>query len=275
MGQADRSFGEIHFGGAELGNRARTRRLVKVAEALVRHPGGTLPHKIKDPAALQAMYRLMQRPEVTHASVLATHQAETLQRIEQHVGPLLVICDATELDYSGLTSLEQLGQIGNGNRRGYICQNVLIVDPQQRQVVGLANQILHTRAKAPQGESADAIRRRESRESRLWPAGTKPLPADPKLIVVCDRGGDTFEELEHEARSGRQFVIRSRLNRKVLDGHAGHDAKKNLHALARQAKSAGSYQVEVATTSQRAGRTATVQFSWVAVRLLPPRQPRG
>ena len=56
MSQAERSFGEIHFGGAELGNQARTRRLVKVAEALVRHPGGTLPHKIKDPAALQAMF---------------------------------------------------------------------------------------------------------------------------------------------------------------------------------------------------------------------------
>ena len=73
-----RSFGEIHFGKAKLGNTARTRRLVKVADALVRHPGGTLPLKMNDPAALHAMYRLMQRPEVTHATVLAAHQAETL-----------------------------------------------------------------------------------------------------------------------------------------------------------------------------------------------------
>lgn len=275
MCATERSFGEIHFGGAELGNKARTRRLIKVAEALVKHPGGTLPHKLNDPAALRAMYRLMQRREVTHASVLAAHQAETFRRIEQHPGPLLAISDATELDYSGLASLEELGQIGNGGRRGYICQNVLIVDPQQRQVIGLANQILHTRVEAPPNETKAERRCRESRESRLWPAGTRPLPADPKLIVVCDRGGDTFEELEHEAKSGRRFVVRSSQDRKVLRGHTGDGAKQDLHALGRKAKAAGSYDVEVAATTQRPGRTATVQFSFVAVRLVPSPQPRG
>jgi len=270
-----RSFGEIHFGKAKLGNTARTRRLVKVADALVRHPGGTLPHKMNDPAALHAMYRLMQRPEVTHATVLAAHQAETLDRIEQHSGPLLAICDATELDYSGLASLPQLGQIGNGGARGYICHNVLIVDPAQRQAIGLANQILHTRVKAPAGETKKETRRRESRESRLWPEGTRPLPDDPKLIVVCDRGGDTLEEMEHEATSKRGFVIRSRHDRKALAEHTGDGAKNKLHTLAREAKVAGRYEVEVAATSQRPGRTATVQFSFRAVRLVPPKQPRG
>jgi len=275
MSQTERSFGEIHFGGAELGNKARTRRLVKVADTLMQHPGGTLPHKLNDPAALRATYRLMQRREVTHASVLAAHQAETFHRIEEHPGPLLAISDATELDYSGLHSLEELGQIGNGSGRGYICQNVLIVDPQQRQVIGLANQILHTRVEAPPGETKDHRRRRASRESRLWPEGTRPLPADPKLVVVSDRGGDTLEELEHEAHSGRRFVVRSGKDRKVLCGHTGRGAKKNLYALVRQATATGSYEVEVAATSQRPGRKATVQFSFVAVRLVPPKQPRG
>src|SRR5438874_5687651 len=117
MCQTEQSFGEVHFGAAELGNKARTRRLVQVADALVRHPGGTLPHKLNDPAALQAMYRLMQRPEVTHESVLAAHQADTVRRIEEHNGPLLALSDAVELDYSGLHSLASLGQIGNGGQR--------------------------------------------------------------------------------------------------------------------------------------------------------------
>jgi hypothetical protein len=110
----------------------------------------------------------------------------------------------------------------------------------------------------------------------MWPEGTKPLPANPKLLVVCDRSGDTFEELEHEALSGRQFVVRSGQDRKVLaghtglPGHAGHGAKKKLYALVRAAKAAGSYKVEVVATSQRPGRTATVQFSFVVVRLVPP-----
>ena len=275
MSQMERSFGEVHFGAAQLGNKARTRRLVQVADALMRRPGGTLPQKLNDPAALQAMYRLMQRSEVTHASVLAAHQAETFRQIEEHSGPLLAISDATELDYSGLHSLADLGQIGNGGGRGYICQNLLIVDPKQPRVVGLGNQILHTRVEAPPGETRQERRQRQSRESRLWPQATQPLPNTPKLVVVCDRGGDTFEELEHEARCDRRFVIRSTKDRKVLLGHTGRGAKKNLYAVARQAKSVGSYEVEVAATHQRPARTATVRFSFVAVRLVPPKQPRG
>jgi hypothetical protein len=275
MSQKERSFGESHFGGAELGNKARTRRLVKAADALARHPGGTLPHKINNPMDLQALYRLMQRPEVTHASVFAAHQAETFRQIDEHEGPLLAISDATELDYSGLTTMTDLGQIGNGSRRGYICQNLLIVDPQQRQALGLANQILHKRVKAPPGETKEEIRRRDSRESRLWPEATKPLPSDRKLIVVCDRGGDTFEQLEHEAKSGRRFVIRSSKDRKVLVGHMPGGAKKKLYDLARSAKAAGQYTVEVAATADRPARKATMHYSFVAVRLIPPKQPRG
>jgi hypothetical protein len=276
MSETERSFGEMHFGAAELGNKARTRRLIMLADSLTRHPGGTLPHKIKDPAALRAAYRLMERQEVTHASVSAAHQAETKRVIEEHQGPLLAVSDATELDYSGLQSLEKLGHIGNGGRRGYICHNVLIVDPKARQALGLANQVLHTRAKTPPQETRDQGRSRKSRESRLWVKATEPLPGDRKLIVVADRGADTFEELENESKSGRRFVIRSAKDRNVLEGHVGNDqGKKKLHALARQAKAGGSYALELAATMDRAARKATLQYSFIAVRLLPPKAPRG
>ncbi|HTM53043.1 MAG TPA: IS4 family transposase [Pirellulales bacterium] len=274
MSQAERSFGEIHFGRAELGNKARTKRLVQVADALTRHPGGTLPQKINDPMALQAMYRLMNRPEVTHASVLAAHQLETQQRIAAHAGPLLAICDATELDYSGLDSLEELGQIGNGTCRGYVCHNVLIVDPATRSVLGLANQILHTRVAAPQETRKEAAAR-ESRESRLWLQGTEPLPGDPKLITVFDRGGDTFEALEHEAHSGRRFVIRSTHNRQVLAEHTGQARQQPLRQLVRKTKAVGSFELEVPAQDGPPARTAKLQYSYTALRVLPPRNKRG
>src|SRR4029079_15804947 len=139
--------------------------------------------------AREASYRLMNRAEVTHAAVLAPHRSETLRRIAAHPGPLLIICDGTELDYTSITSLKRLGKIGTGQtHRGYICQNCLAVDPQTRQVIGLVNQILHIRAEAPAGETKEQIRQRQSRESRLWPDGTRELPSDSRLIVVCDRG---------------------------------------------------------------------------------------
>ena len=272
----ERSFGDVHFGAAQLGNKARTRRLTKLATQLTQHPGGTLPQKLRDPAALQAAYRLMNREEVTHATVLAPHRAETLHRMAGHAGPLLVVCDGTELDYTTITSLEHLGQIGNGEtRRGYICQNCLVVDPRTRQVIGLVNQILHIRAVAPAGETKEQVRRRSSRESRLWPDGTCDLPGDPRLIVVCDRGGDTFEELEHEHRSGRRLVIRARHNRRVLSGHVGPSRRQYLESTLRRQRAAGRFTLPVAATAGRPARSAELSVSFVAIRLLPPKQPRG
>jgi hypothetical protein len=277
MLEMERSFGEVHFGGAELGNKARTRRLVMLADQLTQHPSGTLPQKLRDPAALQATYRLMSRVEVTHAAVLSPHREETLRRIQEHAGPLLVICDGTELDYTTITSLQNLGQIGNGEcgRRGYICQNCLVVDPQTRQAIGLVNQILHVRAEAPCGETKEQSRQRKSRESRLWPEGTRDLPGDRRLVVVCDRGGDTFEELEHEQVSGRRFAIRSRYNRRVLTSHEGPGRKQFLESTLRRQPTMGTFTLQVTASASRPARAAKLNVSFVAVRLVPPKQKRG
>jgi len=272
----EQSFGEIHFGAAQLGNQARTRRLSKLATQLAEHPGGTLPHKLRDPAALEATYRLMSRAEVTHASVLASHRAETLRRIASHAGPVLIICDGTELDYTRITSLQRLGQIGgDSGHRGYICQNCLAVDPDSRQALGLVHQILHTRATVRQGETKAHSRDRLSRESRLWPDGTRDLPEDSRLIVICDRGGDTFEELEHECRSRRRLVIRSQHNRRIWLGHDDPSPQQYLHSTLRRQAAAGSFTLNVAAAAGRPARQARLSVSFLGVRIVAPKQPRG
>jgi Transposase DNA-binding len=60
-------FGWDHFGAADLGHKKRNECLVRVANALMRHPEGTLPDKLQSPADYQAMIRLANRPEVSPA----------------------------------------------------------------------------------------------------------------------------------------------------------------------------------------------------------------
>ena len=43
------TFGETHFGKADLGDRRRTRRLVHSANRIARYPGGTLPKNFESP----------------------------------------------------------------------------------------------------------------------------------------------------------------------------------------------------------------------------------
>ena len=270
------SFGEVNFGAAELGDRRRTKRLVKLADQLSRHPGGSLPDKLKSPADLRALYRLCDCDEVTHEAILAPHRAVTLARVQDHGGTLLVIHDATELDYTSRKSLKDLGQIGNGRGRGYICHNSLVLDPQGGGTVfGLANQILHRRATVPEKETKDRRRRRKSRESRLWMEGTKVLPAEWRLVDVCDRGADTFEFLEHEAHSGRRFVVRSAHSRAILIGHGDEDQSFHLHAYARSLPTLGMRQFTIRAQDGQPARKVKLAVSGAPIRVKAPHAKHG
>src|SRR3982074_1981666 len=192
------TLGEANFAEAQLGDIRRARRLVSLADALRRHPGGSLPNKLPSPRNLKALYRLCSRREVTHHTVLAPHRART-QRLWVDHDTVLILHDSTELDYSKRKSLGDLGDIGGpGRHRGYICHNSLVVLPEDGSVLGLFNQILHKRVKPPKKETKTQLRDRKSRMSRLWLEGVAELPSDRRLVDVCDRGADTFEFLEHE-----------------------------------------------------------------------------
>jgi Transposase DNA-binding len=246
MVEPRKSFGARNFGEADLGDDRRTRRLPKLVDEMARHPGGTLPQKLPRPEDLEAFYRLCDADDVTHDTVMAPHRQQTLQFLQSSDHFVLAVHDATELDYTTHSSLkEDLGQIGNGNNRGYLAQNTLVVDPQNNVVVGLANQILHVRAQVAKGETQAQKRDRDSRESLLWLMGTQGLPARREVVDVCDRGADTFEFIEHEVRSGRTFVIRSAYDRSINVGHEPGGLRSLLHTYVRTLPELGSCDLPV------------------------------
>ena len=247
--------GQSLFGNAQLGDQRRTARLVKTFDLMQQHPGGTLPDKLASPADLRALYRLCDADDVTHKMILEAARQHVLSQIEAHDGSILMLHDATELDYDSLTSLaDDLGQIGTGSRQGYICQNVLAVAAKTRKVIGLADQVLHHRDIAPDDETLKELRERETRESLLWLKGTKHLPADNRLIDVCDQGADTFEFLEHEIKSGRRFVIRACKTRKVYAGHTAKGKQLYLKDYAESLPELGRFTMAVQAQRDRKAR---------------------
>lgn len=208
---------EEWFGSVALGDVRRNRRLRFSVERIMEHPGGTLPDKLRDPAALDGFYRLMNCEEVTPERILDPVLARTQEKMLNHPGVVLILHDTTELDYSGLHSIDDLGQIGNGNGRGLLAHNSLAVTP-QRQVLGLAGQLLHRRRHVPAGETKAQSKNSEDRESRLWKDACERLPLVPEgrcWVDVCDRGADLTEFLAFEQRAGRRYVVRSKHNRRV------------------------------------------------------------
>lgn len=285
------SFGEVNFGNAELGDARRTRRLVRTANLMSRRPGGTLPQKLRNPKDLKAFYRLMNCEEVTHEAILDSHRTATLKLISQMPSTVLLLHDSTEMDFTTHRSVEGLGQIGNGNHRGYIVQNSLAVDPETRQVLGLCNQVLHCRDFVPKKETIAQKRARESRESLLWLKGTEPLPASKQLVDVCDQGADTFEFLEHEVHSGRRFVIRAAYDRGILIGHedASTSVSSYLRTYAAELPAVGHWTLSVTSKVdvkspkkkgkkvqiKRTAREAKLAVAFAPVQLKPPGKKNG
>jgi hypothetical protein len=274
-----RTFGHEHFGQAQLGDRRRTRRLVRVADRFLAHPQGSLPHKCQDPAMYQALLGLLTPEAVTHRAVLQPHYDRTLQRMREHPGSIVLAGDITELDFTAKKSLRgQLGRIGDGRGYGYECFNLLAVGADTGGVFGLANQVLFRRRRARKGESKAASRRRADRQSRLWVRCHQDLPAAPagrQWVYVFDREGDTTEALDALGRQGKQYVLRSHSNRRILLGHTGPGPQAKLHDHLRTLPAVGRREVRVPAQDGQPARQAVCGVAWAAVQILPPRQARG
>jgi hypothetical protein len=271
------SFAHEHFGQADLGHKKRNGCLVRVAETICRHPGGTLPNKMGNPTNYKAMDELMNRPEVTHASVLASHLRHTQERIQAAQGVVLLLHDTTELDYSGL-SIPELGPIGNGNGRGYLCHNTLAVDPERREALGLASQILHARVAVPAGEGIKAKRQRQSRESRLWTRAVQaigPVPAGVVCVDVADRGADIFEFLAAEQRLGRKALVRASQDRLIFPGHGGGGEQTRLFGYLRSLPAWGEQSKKIYDRAQAVERQAKLAVVAAPVILPPPHVQKG
>jgi hypothetical protein len=283
----DASFGEVHFGKARLGDARRTKRLVKTADLIMQHPGGTLPQKLNHWSDLMGLYRLLSAEQVTHQAVMQSHCERTLQLAGQCAGVVLFIHDSTELDYTPMAALaEQLGQIGNGNGRGYVCHNTLAVTP-QREVLGLANQMLHLRRTVPPGETGAQKRQHPGRESLLWPNACAMMTAKPPSgctwIDIADRGADTFEFLQYLHENGRRYVIRSARDRRLAgEDHLACDRiHQTLHGYTRDLPTLAEQTIAVPRQqktrrkAKRDARDARVRIAAGPVRIRLPHFVRG
>lgn len=273
-----RSFGEEHFGACALGDRRLTRRAVITADAMLRHPGGTLPEKLPK-AELLGFYDLANNPKVTHANLLAPHRQRTLGLMAACPGTVLVIHDTTEADFSGL-DVPGLGPIGNGGCRGLLLHHVLAVDYARREVLGLAGQVPHQRRVVRKGEGLAAKRQHPARESRLWVKGVEavgPVPPGVRWVNLMDRGGDSFESLTRQAALGQHCVVRSKSNRNVrAPDAAGRWRACKLYRYARALlPTLGRRTVSVAANAHQVARDAVVRVAAGPVRVPRPAQRRG
>lgn len=271
------SFGQDHFGECQFGDGRLTARAVVTGNAFMRHPGGTLPAKLPK-TELNGFYDFANNKAVNHDNTLSAHCKRTRTQMEQCTGTVLILHDTTEADYSGL-DIPDLGQIGNGHCRGMLIHNVLAMDYQKREALGLAGQILQIRREVGKKESVKTSREHPQRESRLWPKGAQAVGRPPEGAIwvnVMDRGGDSFESLDLQQRLGQSFLVRSRTNRNVrVKDAAGRSLLRKLHTHARNLPTLGERSVTVHANHHQIAREARVRVAAAPVQLQVPHVKYG
>jgi len=273
------TFGREHFGQCHFGDKRLTDRAVAAADALMRHPGGTLPAKLPR-AQLCGFYDFANNVKVNHDNVLVGHCQRTRELMQQCAGTVLIIHDTTEGDYSGL-NIADLGPIGGsaGRHRGLLIHSVLAMDYQHREALGLLGQVLQIRRKVDKSESVNESRVHPLRESRLWPKGVEVVgrpPPGARWVNLMDRGGDTFESLDRQQSLGQLYLVRSCASRNVrVTDAAGRARRRKLHSWARRLPTLGERTVTVAANIHQVARSAHVRVAAGAVQLQVPHVKYG
>jgi hypothetical protein len=270
------AWAEANFQGARLGDKRRTRRLIASAERLAERPEGSLPgHFAWNP--LRAVYRLCNRPEVTHSAVTAPHFDQTRTAMRQGPGPILILHDRTELDFSTHGALKGAGPVGDGGGRGFLQHNSLAIVADTQQVLGLAYQLVTTRKPAPDGETRTQRLHRE-RESQLWARGIRgvgPAPQGACWVDVADRDADNFEAIQAARELGHEFLFRACKDRAIVVGATAEGPKRYLKPFARSLPAQAHGEVAIPSQGGRPARMAQVNLAAAQVWLVVPRLERS
>jgi hypothetical protein len=253
------NYAQSYFPELDLGDERRNRRFSTVIETFMSSAGDSLPAIFPDSKSYTACLRLFHSDEATHENILGCHQAAVLDAIEKIHTPVLLIHDATVMDFSGHTTLkDDVGQVGNKGGRGWLTHQTVAVDPQTHLLHGLVSQIIYTREKPPKGEKLAAYRQRKNRESLLWSRALDeigPVPKSCQWIDMMDRGADIFELFRALLDRKRQFIIRSTFNRGLGDGSPQKKAELKLHDELRRLPATAGWNLEVPGKTGQKPRT--------------------
>lgn len=257
-----------YFGECDLGDKRRTKRLVKIASNMLARPEGSIPEQNVDWSDVKAAYRFFDIKGVTFENVAEKHWQLTRQT---KPGRYLLICDTTDNNHTSHEATTGLGILGDGLGRGIQLHHCLMYDSREKQIVGAAGALLYYRKHKPKKETR-VQRLARPRESDVWGKLADKVGVAPKgsqWIHVWDRGGDNFEAMCHVKLSGNDWIVRaSRLNRNVLDKD---EQVMPLKEAIEHSQLLGSYELYLRSRGNVKARTAKIELSVVQVTYPPPR----
>lgn len=253
------------WGAAQLGDRRRTQRAVKLGAQLAAQPAASIPAQAGSWGATKAAYLLLNEKDVTHAALSQGHWAATRQRARLSAGVVLFIQDGTELDYTQHPQTSGLGRLNESHRQGFLLHSCLVCDLSEGWL-GLGWQKVWTRA-ATVNCRTEGKRQRSLRanESDVWAATLSQLGRAPergsgvRWVSVGDRASDIYGYFRQAQALGWDVVARA-VQERVM--HDLNGKRQHLMHWARQLPAAATKQVTLRGRDGKSKRTVNLQVAW-------------
>ena len=257
------TWAEAELSRADLGDKRRNKRLIKIVSDLVEQPNESVPQASRDNAAMQGMYEFWANRRIKASEIIEAHTIATIERIQKYER-ILVIQDKTELDLGQRKRTRGIGGISHQGAKGIQVHNVLAVSS-DGVPLGLLEQKDWVREKAQKGKGEKERRRAiVEKESQRWLDSLKNsenvIPKEIEIITIADREADIYELFAQPRREGSHLLIRAAQNRRVKKGNGEIE---KLFETVRQVESCGSKTLELQRTPRRRARKAklTVRFT--------------
>lgn len=280
-------WAEKEFGGAALGDKRLSSRLVDCVDAKSKKPDLAFSGGAKgDWPAVKGYYRLIDHPDeeaISMENILLPHRQRTIRRMK---GQQTVLCiqDGSDLIYSNLDRCDRLGVIGK-NQTGAKCKGLHLHSTLAVTTDGLPLGVLKAQCLAPGLKKDGRLCRAipvEEKESFSWILGIRDcmeisseMP-HTRLICVMDREADFFELFDdHRQNPCVDLLVRAQYNRsineeiKLFDAVSQSEVRGQLRILVKR-QSAKPKKSKQKARQARAERKTEVSLRYMPVEIYPP-----
>lgn len=262
---------------ANLGDKRRNARAVKLGIDLMKNPKKSLPNQIQSWGDLKSAYRLFNEKDVTYEKLQKPHtENEKKEAKISNSNVVLFIQDTTKMDYTKHKATKGLGPIGDSKskNRGFFLHNCLAVIPSKNpKILGLAFQkAWKRREKIYKGSETKNQRRKRNTEGDIWKKTIKKIGSCSSLtkasvwVSIGDRGNDIFDFFLESQKLNWHYVLRLCQDRTI-------DLQKNkkLKTFVRKLPSKTIKKIEIRGKNGTCKKTIEANVAWSSITILPPK----
>ncbi len=278
MDICSRDWATDEFGGAQLGDDRRRRRLIALAARAAERPAGKVTEVVPRGAEREGAYRFLENEAIERDDIAASANVAAARRCSNH-RDVIVALDGSSLSLRDPSARRGLGPVGTRSAGGLGVQvmSALTMDPQGTPL-GLLDQRYWTRSISPPKRptrrrgSKHNKQPREARESFIWVDAMRRVTETlathaptTRAWFQLDRGADCMSVLMEAVDACMHVTVRA-VHDRCLRWPNGRDGRL-LSSMQRQ-PIVGTYTVEVPARRAQVQRRATMTIRVARMPLL-------